>query len=408
MISGFTRGIVNTGGLSLAAALNASGPGAVVFPGKTRWEKRAVCAVANNEAKVFEALNTWDDSFLSAGLFQWTLGNTSDPSELPGVCSTLPAAEFARLFGKWGLSTADVTGALNASLLRGRFRLDGARLSQEMKEEFRSFRWAHRFFAACEDAAFRLCQYQHALSRLNVVLDTNVDFGGTKIKASELLQSEILRAMALDHHVNRPAHVPGALQACCDALRDPDQILSFTGKPAMLELLHDSLGSWYEVGRIYGFAGSWYRDVYSNVHDPRLKAKRKRTKNPKASFSQDELDEIDADLKPAVEELVLCKVRCLDPAGPADPIFDGLIADLGLDARAAALTRAHTADLTVVGATLEMMSQDQHDALAGLYRARRNHVGTMTDPELRWKQIATGGYAGALGDPLTAPKVFTF
>ena len=402
--SGSTKGIGNTGGLSLAAALNASGPGVAVFPG-TRWEKRAVCAVVNNEAKVFEALNTWDDSFLSAGLFQWTLGNTSDPSELPGVCSTLPAADFARLFGKWGLSSADVTGALNASILRGRFRLDGTQLSQDVKEEFRSFRWAYRFFAACEDGAFRLGQYRNALSRLNVVLGIAINFGGTTIHASELLQSEMLRAMALDHHVNRPAHVGPALQACCDALRDPDRILAMKRAP-VIEFLHESLGSWYEVGRIHGFTGSWYEELYDKEHGRRLKETRKRTKNPKATLSQDELDEIDADLKPIVEELVLLKVRCL-PAGPADPIFDGLITDLGLDGPAAALTRAHTADLTVLGATLELMSQGQHDALAELYRFRRNHVGTMTDPEDRWTRIANGGYAGALGDPLTAPKVFT-
>src|SRR5207247_1830800 len=115
------------------------------FPGAT-WEKRAICEVVHNEARVFEALNGWDDSFLSVGLFQWTLGNSKDPAELAGVCSTLTAADFTRLLGKWGLETTGVTGALNTAVMSGQFKLDGTVLSQDVKEEFRGFRWAYRFY----------------------------------------------------------------------------------------------------------------------------------------------------------------------------------------------------------------------------------------------------------------------
>ena len=239
-----------------------------------------------------------------------------------------------------------------------------------------------------------------------MVLAIHVSFGGAVIAASELLQSERLRAMALDQHVNRPGQTPEALNRCALALHDPTEII---GMPSSATSdMHDLLGGdWYETGRILGFTGTWYVELHDTLFNARLQAKRKATKNKAATLSHDELDAIDAALRPEVEQLVLLRIRCSDPAAAADPPFDGLVTDLGLDVQAAALTRSNTADVTTLGATLETMSQGQLDALAELYRFRRNEFGTMTDSELRWAAIVAGGYAGALGNLLTAPKIFT-
>ncbi len=212
-------GLTNTQGVPLTTVLTDPAQ-AANFTGAT-WEKRAICEVVFNEARVFEALNTYDNAFLSVGLFQWTLGPTPDPAELAGICSVLAAADFARLFGQWGLALTSVTGKLDSSLFTGQFSLDGTVLTQDVKAEFRSFHWAYRFFIASQDPVFRQTQYRNALSRLRIVVGLGLTFAGSAITAGQLLQSEFLRAVALDQHVNRPGQTPGALQDCANAFHDP-------------------------------------------------------------------------------------------------------------------------------------------------------------------------------------------
>ena len=82
------RGLYNTSGLLLTATV--TDPAMAANFAGTIWEKRAICKVAHNESSgAFEALNTYDNAFLSAGLFNWTLGKDGDKGELPGICSTL-------------------------------------------------------------------------------------------------------------------------------------------------------------------------------------------------------------------------------------------------------------------------------------------------------------------------------
>ena len=58
------------------------------------------------------------------------------------------------------------------------------------------------------------------------MISISLTFNGTPITAGQLLQSEFLRALALDQHVNRPDHVVKALQACTNVLHNPDYLVS--------------------------------------------------------------------------------------------------------------------------------------------------------------------------------------
>src|SRR5690606_19844095 len=45
-------------------------------------EQRVLEATAENEGAL-DAINTWDNAFLSFGMFQWTAGQAGQPGELP-------------------------------------------------------------------------------------------------------------------------------------------------------------------------------------------------------------------------------------------------------------------------------------------------------------------------------------
>ena len=62
------------------------------------------------------------------------------------------------------------------------------------------------------------------------------------------------------------------------------------------------------------------------------------------------------------------------------------------------------------------MTQAQHDALAAIYKWRRENWGIidkkgnlslMTDPSGRWARISAGGHTGTLGSLSRTPNVFT-
>ena len=356
------RGLYNTSGLLLTAAV--TDPAMAANFAGTIWEKRAICKVAHNESSgAFEALNTYDNAFLSAGLFNWTLGKDGDKGELPGICSTLSAADFARLFGKWSLTTTAV--AVESGVLRGKFKLDGIVLTKNLKEEFRSFRWAYRFFQASQDMSFREAQYNNALSRINTVISISLTFNGTPITAGQLLQSEFLRALALDQHVNRPDHVVKALQACTNVLHDPDYLVS-----------NDS-----------NHPPTWVSDCYMI----RMILEAKRIYGPKGTPT--DLTQVEAQAAQDALNLELTNLKAICIAGA-------------------------TSTIAIVPATgkLAAMTQAQHDALAAIYKWRRENWGIidkkgnlslMTDPSGRWARISAGGHTGTLGSLSRTPNVFT-
>jgi N-acetyl-anhydromuramyl-L-alanine amidase AmpD len=163
-------------------------------------ELRAISAVSSNEG-FFEAVNSYDDSFMSFGIMQWTAGNNGD-GELGTMLQRLKTMfpdTFASCFGKYGLDCDSPPTAMYGPLL-----LDGRRLdSPASKAPLRSVAWAYRFWRAGHLADVRNAQIAHAAGRVQQFIGKS--FAGFRV--DQWFSSELAMAMLLDQHVNRPGQV---------------------------------------------------------------------------------------------------------------------------------------------------------------------------------------------------------
>lgn len=171
-------------------------------------ERRVLEATAENEGAL-DAINTWDNSFLSFGMFQWTAGAGDGQGELPALLELIHEhypVEFDHYWGRFGLGVEAVNGPT------GWFTLNGIRLTApDQKEVLRDFVWSLRFIRAGEDAKIQAAQLLHAISRLDTFYFARQSrLGGFAL--SELITSEYGVALLLDNHVNRPGYLVGTLE----------------------------------------------------------------------------------------------------------------------------------------------------------------------------------------------------
>ena len=176
-------------------------------------------AVSENEGK-FEAVNTWDNAFLSIGLFQWTAGVGSEAGELAALLWRLMERfpdTYHKYFGQYGLEPHGVRERAG-SVARGYLKLDGQLLGDaEDKNVLRSLPWAYRCWLAAKNENFRIVQLEHALSRVDSFYQTdNRRVRGKYV--GDYITSEYGVAQLLDQHVNRPAHVPLTLSLALESL----------------------------------------------------------------------------------------------------------------------------------------------------------------------------------------------
>lgn len=175
----------------------------------TQSEINVMIAVAENEGNL-DAINTWDNAFLSFGLFQWTAGTGNSPGELPALLARIKAEDrdlFDKYCGQHGLDVTDVA----ADLTYGYFSLRGTRISSpSAKAQLREPAWAFYFWLAGQDPAVQAMEIKHALGRLDQFYDTNRFKVDNRYRVSDLVTSEYGVALILDNHVNRP----GYLNAC--------------------------------------------------------------------------------------------------------------------------------------------------------------------------------------------------
>jgi hypothetical protein len=170
---------------------------------------RVMQAVSENEGKL-EAINTWDNAFLTFGIFQWTVGSADGAGELPSLIDRLnqtSAAVFQEFFGQFGLE-AVVTNSSPGSTPVGFFKLNGVTLkSSTQKEQLRTLEWAYRFWIAGHDDTVRQAQIDHAMGRVDIFYRDAKHKIGDRFVA-DYVTSEFGVALLLDQHVNRPGHVP--------------------------------------------------------------------------------------------------------------------------------------------------------------------------------------------------------
>ena len=173
---------------------------------------RVVRAMCVNEGGL-EAINSYDGSFLSVGIFQWTAGANVAQGELAVLLSRFKATSpdaYKECFGRYKLDTLVQTNELTGHLL-----LDGHRLDTIMaKAQLRKPEWAYRFWRAGHHVDFRTAQLVLAASRIKRFIKISV--AGHDV--GEWLTSQYGIALVLDEHVNRPGHVPGTLETALKKL----------------------------------------------------------------------------------------------------------------------------------------------------------------------------------------------
>lgn len=177
------------------------------FAGLSASRLRVMQAVSANEG-MLDAINTFDNAFLTFGAFQWTAGVGDGAGELPALINRLkqsnPSA-FGEFFGKFGLDTASINTPA-ASPATGFFTLNGSvvKKAADKENKLRTLEWAFRFFQSGHDDGVRQVEVEHAAGRIDqfyrkVAIRNHV--------IADYVTSEFGVALILDEHVNRPGHV---------------------------------------------------------------------------------------------------------------------------------------------------------------------------------------------------------
>jgi hypothetical protein len=205
----FKLGIYNYGNTSIGQFVSAN---SARFPGVSPSRLRVMQAVSNNEGKL-EAINTWDNAFLTFGAFQWTAGTLNGAGELPALIDRLKLkypAVFQQYFGQYGLGTS-VPPAVPGVTPTGFFLLNGVMLNTPgLKQRLRTLEWAYRFWISGCDESVQEVEVEHAMQRVDEFYRDSRHMIGSRYIA-DYVTSEYGVALILDEHVNRPGHVPGTI-----------------------------------------------------------------------------------------------------------------------------------------------------------------------------------------------------
>lgn len=166
---------------------------------------RVMMPVSANEGAL-DAVNTWDNAFLSFGMYQWTVGMDTGKGELQALLKRLKKEDieaFEEYFGRFGLDVVEEeTGEI-----RGVFSLDGTPLrTPGDKEALRTHHWAFRFWKAGLDPRVQIVQLVQAFERLYTFYRHSKYLVNDTWTMDQIVTSEFGVALILDHHVNRPAY----------------------------------------------------------------------------------------------------------------------------------------------------------------------------------------------------------
>lgn len=202
-------------------------------------------AVSENEGNL-DAINTYDNAYISFGAFQWTLGSGNAAGELAALLKKIKQFQpkaFQEYFGQYGIdvdmpSTGTTTGYLS-------FRGNKV-VSTADKDLFRPPHRAFRFWLAGQDDRVKAVEVEHALSRLNNFY-WKPQFAINGLLLAQIVTSQYGVALILDNHVNRPAYVKPCLEKAIKATGLTKPIQTWETKDE-LKLLNEYL----KIREIYG------------------------------------------------------------------------------------------------------------------------------------------------------------
>jgi LysM repeat protein len=178
----------------------------------TDSEMNVIFATSENEGNL-DAVNTWDNQFISFGMFQWTAGGPGKPGELPALIKIVKEQypdDFQHYWGQFGLDVVDVDNKTGWFSYRGK-KLTSAADKAMLREHI----WAYRFARAGADLEIQAAQILHAINRINkfyFVKSSKLD----DYALADLITSEYGVALLLDNHVNRPGYLRGCVAAALE------------------------------------------------------------------------------------------------------------------------------------------------------------------------------------------------
>jgi len=175
-------------------------------------EMNVIFATSENEGNL-DAVNTWDNQFLSFGMFQWSAGGAGKPGELPALLKIIKDSHpdnFQHYWGQFGLDVVEVGHKTGWFSYRGK-----KLISTADKSMLREHIWAYRFARAGADIEVQAAQIRHAANRIKQFLYVNSSkLNGHSL--ADLITSEYGVALLLDNHVNRPGYVHSCMAAALD------------------------------------------------------------------------------------------------------------------------------------------------------------------------------------------------
>jgi LysM repeat protein len=175
-------------------------------------EMNVIFATSENEGNL-DAVNTWDNQFLSFGMFQWTAGGAGKPGELPALLKIIKDSHpdnFQHYWGQFGLDVVEVGHKTGWFSYRGKKLISAAD-----KSMLREHIWAYRFARAGADIEVQAAQIGHAANRIKQFFYVNSSkLNGHSL--ADLITSEYGVALLLDNHVNRPGYVHSCMAAALD------------------------------------------------------------------------------------------------------------------------------------------------------------------------------------------------
>ena len=182
--------------------------------GMTESALNVMVGVSENEGNL-DAINTWDNAFMTFGMFQWTIGTKNAKGELPALFKKIKDADadvFETYYGRHGI---DISSATNDT--HGHLVLNGHVVNTSTeKAQFRKPNWCFYFWKAGQDPLVQAVSLMHAFSRISVFYrSSKYQIHGHDI--ADVVTSEYGIALVLDNHVNRPGYVRSCLTKAVSA-----------------------------------------------------------------------------------------------------------------------------------------------------------------------------------------------
>lgn len=208
----FRRGVYTMGDCKTASFIDANRAD-LKRQGMTDSALNVMLGVSENEGNL-DAINTWDNSFMTFGMFQWTIGAGSGKGELAAMFRRISdgdAALWEEYFGCHGLGIWSGTDETY-----GHLTLHGQTInSPAEKEQFRDAKWCFRFWKAGQDPRVQAISLAHAFGRIaTFARSSSYQVNGHDV--ADVVTSEYGMALVLDNHVNRPGYIKSCLTKAMD------------------------------------------------------------------------------------------------------------------------------------------------------------------------------------------------